>query len=54
MPTYDRTPEFLRDLERLTPEQRLAFNAAVGEMVQDLKAHHPFRSSLRVELKAST
>jgi len=49
MPTYERTPEFLGDLRRLTPAQRQLFETAVKAMVEDLRAVRPFRSSLRIE-----
>jgi transposase len=49
MPMYERSPEFMHDLERLTPEQRLQFEAAVREMVEDLKARRPFRASLGIK-----
>jgi hypothetical protein len=49
MPTYERREEFLRDLLRLTPEQRAQFDAAVSEMVEDLRAGRPFRTSLRIK-----
>jgi hypothetical protein len=39
----------MRDLDRLTPEQRLQFEAAAREMVADIKASRPFRSSLRIK-----
>jgi len=29
VPTYERSPEFIRNLEALTPEQRKAFSKAV-------------------------
>lgn len=47
MPTYERTPEFLRDLARLTPEQRRQFELAVRALVEDIKANRPFRTSFR-------
>lgn len=49
MPTYEREPEFLHDLERLTPEMRKAFEAAVQEFVEDLKAKRQPRVSLGIE-----
>lgn len=49
MPTYDRSDELLRDLQHLTTEQRAQFEAAVNDMVEDLKAGRPFRVSLRVK-----
>lgn len=49
MPTYDRTPQFLKEFARLTPEQRLQFKAAVQHMIEDLNAKRPFRTSLGVE-----
>ena len=49
MPTYERSAEFLNDLARLTPDQRQQFQAAVRQMVEDLKANRPFRPSLGVE-----
>ena len=49
MPTYERSPRFLKELERLTSEQRLQFEAAVRDMVEDLKAKRPFRLSLGIK-----
>ena len=48
-PTYESRPTFGRDYANLTPEQRKRFLAAVGEMVEDLRAGRPFRSGLRVK-----
>jgi len=49
MPTYERSQRFLNELKRLTPEQRLQFEAAVRDMVADIKAKRPFRQSLGVK-----
>ncbi|WIG60326.1 MAG: hypothetical protein OJF49_003074 [Ktedonobacterales bacterium] len=49
MPTYERTPEFLKDLALLTPGQRKQFEAGVRALVEDLKANRPFRAGLRVK-----
>lgn len=49
MPTYDLTAAFRRDLQRLTPEQRKAFRAAVEMFVADLRVGRGFRRGLRVK-----
>lgn len=49
MPTYDVFESFRRDLERLTPGQRAAFQAAVTTFVTDLGQRRGFRKSLRVK-----
>lgn len=49
MPTYARLPRFDKDLERLSPEQRSQFNAAVRKFVADLGAAGKFRVGLRVK-----
>jgi hypothetical protein len=49
VPTYDLTAAFRRDLDRLTPQQRSAFRAAVAVFVADLAARQGFRRSLRVK-----
>ncbi len=48
MPTYEATDDFIRDLGRLTREQRLAFRRAVGRFVEDTRSGK-FRSGLRVK-----
>lgn len=48
MPTYEGLPGFLRDFDRLTPAQKLAFLRAVAAFVQDLRAGTGFRRGLRV------
>ncbi|WIG60406.1 MAG: hypothetical protein OJF49_003154 [Ktedonobacterales bacterium] len=49
MPTHDEAPRFWRDWDKLTPEQRSLFLAAVADMVADMKAKRPFHPALRVK-----
>ena len=49
MPTYEQDSQFMNDWKHLSPEQRIRFIAAVREMVDDIKAKRPFRTSLRVK-----
>jgi hypothetical protein len=49
VPTYEKRPEFLRDWDRLTPEQRRRFKVAVGKFIEDLKAKRPVRAGLGIE-----
>jgi len=49
MPTYERSDEFNQDYAKLTAEQRLQFQAAVGQLVEDLRAKRRMRPSLRVK-----
>ncbi len=49
MPTYEWAEAFARDLRRLTPAQRAAFEAAVAMFVEDLRVGQGFRKSLRVK-----
>lgn len=49
MPTYEQTPAFLRDLDRLPPEEQRRFRIAVRKFVADLKAKRPPRTSLGIE-----
>ncbi|RAJ48562.1 hypothetical protein K388_06990 [Streptomyces sp. KhCrAH-43] len=46
MPTYETTPRFTHDLDRLTPEQRRRFRRAVAAFVEDLRTGR-FRAGLR-------
>lgn len=48
MPTYEATPRFTTDLDRLTPEQRRRFRQAVNAFVDDLRTGR-FRPGLRVK-----
>lgn len=48
MPTYEATPRFTTDLDRLTPEQRRRFRRAVNAFVDDLRTGR-FRAGLRVK-----
>ncbi|MFJ3043827.1 hypothetical protein [Streptomyces tendae] len=48
MPTYEATPRFTADHQRLTPEQRRRFRQAVTVFVDDLRAG-AFRTGLRVK-----
>ncbi|MFB1046859.1 hypothetical protein [Streptomyces chrestomyceticus] len=47
MPTYEATPRFITDLERLTAEQRTCFRRAVTAFVHDLRTGGHFRAGLR-------
>jgi hypothetical protein len=49
MPTFERTPRFIRHYQRLTPEERQLFKAAVADFVRDLRTGGEFRPSLRVK-----
>ena len=49
MPTYERSPEFIKLHKALSPEQKAAFRAAVEKFVADLKAGQGFRKGLRVK-----
>jgi hypothetical protein len=48
MPTHEELPEFWRDIDALTPEQRRAFRSSVSRFVADL-ARGRFRAGLRVK-----
>ncbi|MFE5095951.1 hypothetical protein ACFRCI_37820 [Streptomyces sp. NPDC056638] len=47
MPTYEATPRFTTDLNRLTPEQRRRFRQTVAAFVDDLRTSGRFRAGLR-------
>ncbi|MEU6504502.1 hypothetical protein ABZ895_33710 [Streptomyces californicus] len=49
MPTYETTPRFTADLNRLTPEQRYRFRRTVAAFVEDLSTEGRFRAGLRVK-----
>jgi hypothetical protein len=49
MPTHDERPLFLREFAKLTQLQQDRFLKAVGHLVAELRAHQPFRPSLRVK-----
>jgi hypothetical protein len=49
LPTYERSPQFIRDYEALNKEERAAFRRAVDKFIQDLKAGTGFRKGLRVK-----
>ncbi|MEU3879607.1 hypothetical protein [Streptomyces californicus] len=49
MPTYETTPRFTADLNRLTPEQRHRFRRTVAAFVEDLSTEGRFRAGLRVK-----
>ncbi|QSS95537.1 hypothetical protein [Streptomyces sp. M54] len=49
MPTYETTPRFTADLNRLTPEQRYRFGRTVAAFVEDLSTEGRFRAGLRVK-----
>lgn len=48
MPTYEAENHFKRQLNRLTPQERAAFDTAVAKFVHDLKSVG-FRPGLRVK-----
>lgn len=48
MPTWDSTVRFLRDYEKLTSDERKAFQRAVEKFVDDLRRGQ-FRPGLRVK-----
>jgi hypothetical protein len=49
VPTYERSPEFIRLHNNLSPEQKAAFRVTVEKFVADLKAGQGFRKGLRVK-----
>ena len=49
MPTYDEETHFTNEFRHLPSAHRALFNAAVKQMVADLKAKRPFHPSLRVK-----
>lgn len=49
MPTHDEREHFLREWSKLSTAKQTLFLAAVAEMVEDLRARHGFRGSLRVK-----
>jgi hypothetical protein len=49
VPTYERSPQFVRDYESLSPDQRRAFRAAVTKFIEDLAGGKGFRAGLRVK-----
>lgn len=49
MPTFRRLPRFDKDYERLSPEERAQFKAAVKKFVEHLKSGGPRRKGLRVK-----
>ncbi len=49
MPTPDEWTKFLREIARLTEAQQDRFIDAMKQMVADLRARKPFRTSLRVK-----
>ena len=49
MPTYEVGPEFWRDWQRLTPEQRARFKEARDKLVLDLKRGAQLRSGFRIK-----
>jgi hypothetical protein len=49
VPTFDRTPTFNSDLQKLTPQQRDLFRSAIADkFVPDLRSGQ-FRAGLRVK-----
>lgn len=54
MPTFEKLRRFLRDYERLTPEQRRQFLAAVRQFVDDLREGRGFHPALRVKRVQAT
>jgi hypothetical protein len=49
MPTHDELQQFLREYAALPRGRKVLFLAAIGKMVEDLKAGRAFRSGLRVK-----
>lgn len=49
MPTYEIGPEFVRDWQRLTPEQQTRFKDARDNFVSDLKQRSQLRSGFRIK-----
>ena len=49
MPTHAELQAFLGEYRKLSHRQQTLLLAAIDEMVEDLKAHVPFRASLRVK-----
>jgi hypothetical protein len=49
VPTYEAVQRFLREWQRLSPEQQQRFMAAVRRFVEDLKAKRPPRPGLGIE-----
>jgi hypothetical protein len=49
MPTYERTPEFVRDLRSLNSHQRALDLSAVRQFAQDLRTRR-FWKGLRVKV----
>ncbi|MFD3932632.1 hypothetical protein [Streptomyces sp. NPDC058614] len=49
MPTYEATPRFTTDLDRLRPEQRRRFHLVVSAFVSDLRTGGQFRPGLRIK-----
>lgn len=49
MPTYEALGRFLRDFDRLTPEQQRQFRASVEKFVEDLRRGRGLRPGLRVK-----
>lgn len=49
MPTSELLPEFRRDYQRLTLDQKQAFRLAAKKLVIDLRHGGQFRGSLRVK-----
>lgn len=49
MPTRELLPQFVRDWERLTPDQQRVFRAALVKFIDDLRARSGFRAGLRVK-----
>lgn len=49
MPTWAKLASFTRDYEKLSDDERAAFNKAIRKFVEDLKAGGAFRAGLRVK-----
>jgi hypothetical protein len=49
LPTWEKTDQFKRDEQTLTPSEREKLKAAVAKFVDDLKGEGRFRSGLRVK-----
>jgi len=48
LPTYDKTEQFERDYESLSPDERAAFKRAIEKFLEDLPTRR-FRRGLRVK-----
>lgn len=49
MPTYERSPEFIRNHQALSEHERETFRRAIDKFISDLNAGRGFRKGLRVK-----